>query len=546
MMLCSAANALWLAGCLPEAARFRRATTRVRAEQERILRRLLEANARTEFGLRHDFGAVRSICEYQEKVALRTYDDYRPWMERAAAGRPGVLTRERIHLFEPTSGSAGATKLIPYTGSLQREFQNGIRPWIADLFLHHPDLMRGQAYWAVSPAVASAGQTSGGIPIGFEDDSCYVGAWQRRLVQAVMAVPAASRHAPDIEAFRYQTLLSLLRSANLRLISVWNPTFLSLLVERLPLWADALAGDLPPERADVLRAAMRAGTEGERQAILWPQLSLISCWTDANAAAPAARLASLFPQVSLQGKGLMATEGFISLPLLGHEGAALAVRSHFLEFAPVDSQGGSQPPRLAHELERGERYAVILSTGGGLYRYQLDDVIEVVGHVRECPLIRFIGRQGYISDWFGEKLNEAFVAGVLRESFEACRIVPAFAMLACDMRLSPPAYVLYVDAAEPDERLARAACRIEADLRRGFHYDYARILGQLAPLRVFRAHAAADAYLNVAIGAGQRAGDVKPLALDRRDGWSQRFRGAFLANGPAEAGPYGRVKLHVR
>ena len=75
--------------------------------------------------------------------------------------------------------------------------------------------------------------TAGGIPIGFEDDTFYLGGW-RRLAQAVMAVPSHVRFLSDMEAFRYATLLFLIRVRSLKLVSVWNPTFLSLLVERLP------------------------------------------------------------------------------------------------------------------------------------------------------------------------------------------------------------------------------------------------------------------------------------------------------------------------
>src|SRR5262249_23490782 len=153
---------------------------------------------------------------------------------------------------------------------------------------------------------------------------------------------------------------------------------------------------------------------------------LISCWADARAAEAAAHVGRLFPQARIQGKGLIATEAFISLPLAGHEGSALAVRSHFLEVAP-DDQPCDRTPSLAHELEAGRRYSIIVSTGGGLYRYQLQDVVEVVGHVEQCPLIRFVGRQGYVSDQFGEKLNEAHVATVLRETFEIFGVAPAFA-----------------------------------------------------------------------------------------------------------------------
>jgi len=535
-MACTTANALWLAGCLREAGRFRWATRHVRREQERVLDTLLRTNADTTFGRRHRFASIRSVRDYQDCVPVRMYDDYREYLDGIAYGSPNVLTRERVRLFEPTSGSTSATKLIPYTPSLQAQFQRGIQAWIADLFLHHPALMRGQAYWSVSPVLFARRETHGGIPIGFEDDVEYVGGWKRRLVQAVMAAPRSLRSAPDLETFQRLTLVSLVRSANLRVISVWNPTFLSLLVGQLSSRGDELLRELGGDRrrSDVLRAALRARTAAECHATLWPRLGLLSCWADGNAAEPAADLARLFPQAQVQAKGLIATEGFVSFPQTGREGSVLAVRSHFMEFGPVDSNDDSidRRPFTADELQRGRRYEVILSTGGGLYRYRLGDLVEVVGHLDECPLIRFVGRTACVSDWFGEKLNDAHVASVLRQALDSAGISVSFAMLACDRELTPPAYVLYVDTRAPDEAVDRMGSAIDAGLRCNFHYDYARLLGQLGPLRVFRAEAAAAAYLRVAVHAGQRAGDVKPVALDRRDGWSRRFRGRFVSAVP--------------
>lgn len=527
-MIAPVANALWLAGCLPEAARFRRATGRVRQEQERLLRRLLRDHAGTEFGERHGFAAIRTVADYQRRVPLSTYDDYEAAIARLEHGEYNILTRDRVRVFEPTSGSSGAAKHVPYTMSLQREFQRGIRPWIADLFLHRPDLANGQAYWSVSPVATPESRTAGGIPIGFEDDSHYVGGWQQRLTRAVMAAPASLRLVSDLEVFRYLTLLAIVRCERLRLISVWHPTFLWWLVDRLEEWADRLQRDLQPEpaRADVLRAALRCRTPAERHATLWPRLGLISCWSDANAAAPAARLASAFPQAQVQGKGLIATEAFVSLPLVAHEGAALAVRSHFFEFIPEGSAAGTL--HLAHELARHEKYAVVVSTGGGLYRYQLQDLVEVVDHLGECPLVRFVGRQDHVSDWFGEKLNEAYVGGVLRDVLTRAGVCPAFAMLACDQALPRPAYVLYIESSDSDAALAQLGAGIDDALCGNFHYGYARRLGQLAPIAVFRAERAAECYLKTAVQSGQRAGDVKMPALDRRSGWSQTMRGHFI------------------
>ena len=135
----------------------------------------------------------------------------------------------------------------------------------------------------------------------------------------------------------------------------------------------AICASSDARRKDALRTALRAATPGERHAILWPHLQVISCWTDANAAAPAAHVARLFPHARIQGKGLIATEGFISLPLAGHEGAALSVRSHFLEFAPAtagnevsDARSVSGSRARSRAAVRGHRvhgrWALSLST----------------------------------------------------------------------------------------------------------------------------------------------------------------------------------------
>jgi hypothetical protein len=254
---------------------------------------------------------------------------------------------------------------------------------------------------------------------------------------------------------------------------------------------------------------------------------VISCWADSNAAAPAARLAELFPHSHIQGKGLIATEAFVSFPLTNYDGCALAIRSHFFEFLPV----GSDRPLFAHQLKRGDRYTVVVTTGGGLYRYQLGDLIEVTGFLNGCPLIRFLGRQEYISDWFGEKLNDSHVSSILQETFRSLALSPSFAMLACDTT-PPPGYVLYIDSPASDEVLHRAVDRIDAGLRANFHYDYARRLGQICSVRPFRAPNGASIFLTAEMQNGRRLGDIKAPSLDRRDGWYRVFGEATQDKSP--------------
>src|SRR5258708_26455183 len=86
-------------------------------------------------------------------------------------------------------------------------------------------------------------------------------------------------------------------------------------------------------------------------------------------------------------------------------GGALAITSHYFEFAP--EHGGEPLP--AWELEDGKRYQLIVSNSAGLYRYQLFDVIEVCGFHGRCPRIGFVHKTGAASNLVGEKLEESHV-----------------------------------------------------------------------------------------------------------------------------------------
>lgn len=457
---CAIANGLWLASASRDAMAFRANLHRV-AEVQRAM--------------------VGDVGAFRERWPIRKFDELRPPLcplclcgEYPPASREACSHSPQRHrdteedggsfaLDEPverwmaTSGSSGAKKSIPYTRTLRRQFDRAIAPWIVSLFQAEPRAFAGEAYWSISP--------------GAEPDEEILGPVQRRLVRAVQAVPSSVRLTN--ENFREETLRHLARCRALSLISVWHPSFLDLLV-----------GDIDTEKT-------------------WPHLRVISCWADANAAAPAAALAEKFPHAKIQPKGLLSTEGFVTIPFDGAN--VLAYRSHFFEFRDGDDV------RLAHELEVGKRYDVILTTGGGLRRYDTEDVVEVTGYREQAPILKFIGRANHVSDHFGEKLNEIFV----RERLAiALRGVPhAFAMLAYDR----DAYVLYIES-EADLDVAS----LDLSLRESHHYDLARRLGQLGPLRLMRVHNGAAIYLR-AKSASQALGDIKIPALDREQGWSEMF-----------------------
>jgi hypothetical protein len=476
------------------------------------------------------------VDQYREHVPIASYDDLEPLVRRVARGEPGVLTQETVRRLAPSSGSTAAAKLLPGTIGLQREFSRAIDPWIVDLFRSRPSLAGGPAYWSITPALSAdtiASARFGGdhvVPVGFEDDSAYLGVARRTLIRAVVAVPDDIRFVTDPDAFHYVTLLFLIRAQSLRLMSIWHPSFLSRLLDRLPTWWDRLIADVergslsPPGSipADVRGRLLRRLTPDPRRAAalrrvgdlrpetLWRDLCLVSCWSDGPARSYAERLARELSGVPIQPKGLIATEAVVSIPFRGLH--PIAIRSHFFEF--LDASGRAL---LAHELERDVDYSVVITTAGGLYRYRLGDCVRVNAWIGDTPSLRFVGRADRVSDRFGEKLSDGFVTGVLATLFEGWT-APRFAMLAPESSGSGTSYTLLV---EPDGVLPPGLeTSLERELRRNLHYSWCVDLGQLRPSRVVSVGPGADrAYVDACVAKGQRLGDVKPVSLHRDSGW---------------------------
>jgi hypothetical protein len=501
-------NIGWLAASLPEYRRFMRDAGNPEASQRARLEQYLRENADTAFGRHYDFASLCSPGDYAERVPIQGYDAFEPWIDRIANGEARVLTADPVRLFEPTSGSSGPSKLVPYTASLQREIRQAVAAWSSKNFLSQPGLLFGRAYWSLTPQMSLPERPGSAVPIGFDEDSAYLGGAAQKLINRTLVADPALRDLHDMDAFWRSTLLMLLRSTDLRLVSVWHPSYLVVLVERLrEQWASLLEelDGTDQRRAGDLRSA---GCDDLQR--IWPGLRLISCWADGHAAATAADLATLF-----QPKGLIATEGVVTIPFGGRR--PLAIRSHYFEF--LDEGGDAHG---AWQLEEGKTYSVVLTTGGGFYRYRLGDLVEVDGFYRGTPSIMFVGREGSVSDFRGEKISEEFAGQVIRDVLEAGRITSRFSMLAVDTDASPPAYVLYL---ETDSNLtSELAQQLERQLSANPHYELCVRLGQLGRARVERIGGNGfDLYSQRLSEMGMRMGDIKPTPLSRHSGWSRFF-----------------------
>jgi hypothetical protein len=425
---------------------------------------VLERNADCEYLRR--YGSPRTMQAFRANLPTVIYDELQPWMAKIEQGQADVLFAGRPVAFERTAGNSGGTKLIPYSADGLADFRRSILPWLYDTVRRYEIV--GSAYFSISPATR-APQFIGDIPVGMPDGA-YLGDVAAAVLSEVTAVPLEVGAIAEVDRWREQTLRHLSGARDLELISVWSPTFLLRLLDDLP---DPCA--------------------------LWPRLKLISCWASGASAPFATKLASRLPHAHMQPKGLLSTETVVTV-LDGRERPALTQDGYF-EF---DRQ---ERLHLADELEAGESYEVVATTASGLYRYRTGDLVRCIGTSADgAPLLDFVGRGDLVCDLVGEKLCEPFAAHCLAG-------IGGFRFLLPEA--TGDGYVL---AVESDQQVDVA--RVEGRLRENPQYAYARLLGQLKPLRLCHVDRLFDRYSALQIERGVRIADVKPVALRKERSWT--------------------------
>ena len=276
-------------------------------------RRLVAANADTAYGRAHSFAHVHSLHDRRSRVPLVDYEALAPWVQRAASGERAVLTTAPVRIFERTSGSTGAGKLVPYTDALLGRVRCGDRPVAARSLCRLPRAgEEREATGRSHPPHASASAPQA----AFQSASMMTRGTSARL--RALRSGRCWRCPPRWHACatwmpgtpRPRGIRGGRRSRpGVRLA----PVVFHAAARRDRLSIGRLLDAAEPRRAAEVR---RRRTDRPLAEALWPRLAVVSCWMDGAAAdaLPAPRRA--VPHATVQAKGLLATEGVVSLPLV--------------------------------------------------------------------------------------------------------------------------------------------------------------------------------------------------------------------------------------
>ena len=203
-----------------------------------------------------------------------------------------------------------------------------------------------------------------------------------------------------------------------------------------------------PERAKELRE-LKAKYGQVLPKHYWPNIQFLTSWKCGNTRVYMDKSKDYFPPEMLhQEFGYFASECRAGLVMNGKDDTVLFAHYHFFEFTSADDMDNPNPKFYQlHELEVGKRYLVYITTYSGLYRYNMNDMIEVTGHYNTIPTIQFIQKVNGIISMTGEKVHERQFMEAVEQAQEQAGIKLRFYVGFADVDKS--LYHFYYDFQTP-------------------------------------------------------------------------------------------------
>ena len=406
--------------------------------QEQFLRELLRVHQNTELGQKYKLSQIKTIEQFREQIPILPYSSYESYIERICQGEKNVLTADPVVYLTLTSGSTGKKKLIPTTRRSQNAFRTATLTSIGFLSeaLHSRRLQFGKLL--VTNSTQLWGRTSAGIPYG--PASAGVLQMDKFLYEQFFAHPYETLQIADSRDRHYVCLLFALREPLMRGMIANFPMLILRTCDYLEKYAADLIRDveqgtiadwlnLEPEirlkleqrcSANPVRAAQLRqilNSEGRiTPKLAWPDLSFIANARGGTSDFYFERFPAYFGDTGIFGAVFSSAEGLFSIYHdLDNDGSILAINSGFFEFIPEDQWEVKHPKTLlATEVKAGERYRILTTSYGGFYRYDIGDVIEVLGFFEQAPLIVFRHRCGGLISATTEKTTEFHATQVMR------------------------------------------------------------------------------------------------------------------------------------
>jgi hypothetical protein len=341
----------------------------------------LKRAEKTEWGKAYHYKSIPDYATFAQRVPLQTYDTLKPFIERMINGEANILWCSTVKWYAQSSGTTNdKSKYIPVTPDILRKchYQGGYDT--VGLYLHnHPE----------SRFFSKKGLILGG--------SHSPSALNRKA------------HCGDLSAVLLQNIPSWVNRVRVPekkiiLMDEWEAKIKAIVEHTWQEDVGNLSG-IPSWMLVLIKAILKkAGRETLTE--VWPDLEVF--FHGGISFEPyRAQYEALIPSEKMHYmETYNASEGFFGIQndLLDPGMLLMLDYGIFYEFIPMDKQERTDEPVAVplEEVKLGENYAMVISTAGGLWRYQIGDTIRFTSLFPHKFVIS--GRTKHYINAFGEEL----------------------------------------------------------------------------------------------------------------------------------------------
>lgn len=405
---------------------------------EKTLRDILTISRDTVYGREHHFDRILSATSAEDLFRLYrlyvpvndSFETLRPYVERHKQGETDILFPGKPDMYATTSGTTSEPKWIPMTHKYLKDVYGKMSHiWTWNFVKHRNRIFGGHIFTTVGKECE-----------GYAPDGTLFGSVSGVLVRDIPPIikkhytaPASVMSIPDYAARNYTLMRLALQHRDVTLWATANPSTILELLRALnenteEMIRDIETGgicedfDIPfnireeldaymsprPERAEELRRILaEKGHLYPRD--FWPWLQYLSTWKCGNTKIYMDKYMDQFDwdKTFYQELGYIATECRFGFSLDETNESVLFPQFHYYEFVEESELDSPRKHfRQIYELEQGKRYCAYVTTYSGLFRYNMNDLIEVGGKYREVPTVHMVSKVNGIVSMTGEKLYE--------------------------------------------------------------------------------------------------------------------------------------------
>ncbi len=405
---------------------------------EKTLRDILTISRDTVYGREHHFDRILSATSADDLFRLYrlyvpvndSFETLRPYVERHKQGETDILFPGKPDMYATTSGTTSEPKWIPMTHKYLKDVYGKMSHiWTWNFVKHRNRIFGGHIFTTVGK------ECEGYAPDGtlFGSVSGVLVRDRPPIIKKHYTAPASVMSIPDYAARNYTLMRLALQHRDVTLWATANPSTILELLRALNENTEEMIHDIEtggicedfdipfnireeldaymsprPERAEELRRILaEKGHLYPRD--FWPWLQYLSTWKCGNTKIYMDKYMDQFDwdKTFYQELGYIATECRFGFSLDETNESVLFPQFHYYEFVEESELDSPRKHfRQIYELEQGKRYCAYVTTYSGLFRYNMNDLIEVGGKYREVPTIHMVSKVNGIVSMTGEKLYE--------------------------------------------------------------------------------------------------------------------------------------------